>query len=140
MKYSLEQIRAGLERHARREPAEVILSRGLKGVITAILNEICHSDITRRAVLRWCFPDKWLVESEISARDLTDSEWYALYCWVQPKRVMRNYWRGHFGLEEEISEILFEQGTITRIVTENIAKTFGLTQEQIYGNPNNPQG
>lgn len=109
MKYTLGQIRFGIDRHAQRAQPEKILPRGKRGVITAILDEVCNSKRTRHIVLMWCFPGKWEHLEEVSAKDLTDQEWYALFCWVQPKRVIKNYWCGRAELEQEVTDIFIAQ-------------------------------
>ena len=109
MKYSLEQIRVGLNRHAWRAQPEKVLPRGKRGVITSILEEVCNSRRTRHIVLMWCFPNKWAELEQVSSKDLTDQEWYALFCWIQPRRIMKNYWRGRDELEQEVTDIFLAQ-------------------------------
>lgn len=120
MTYTLEQIRVGLDRHARRNPPEAHLSRGRRGVITAILDELSNSQKSRHVVLMWCFPYKWKSLDQVSSKDLTDSEWYALQCWIEPKRVMKGYWRGRAELQQEVTNIWMEQMAKTNNMKEVI--------------------
>lgn len=121
MRYTLEQIHTGINRHAMRIVPQKRLSRGQKGVIINILNEICNSDATRHLVLMWCFPYKWTSEELVSSKDLDESEWYALFAWIEPRRVMKGYWRGREELKEEIGEIfLFQMKRYKQIEMEEV--------------------
>lgn len=102
--YTLDQIRNELDQQIDRFPSPPPLSKGRHGAIVGILNTICKSTQARYEVLMWCFPGKWPSLRDVSTKDLTDDEWFALNSWVNPHKVGKS-WVGRPGLEQEVGEV-----------------------------------
>jgi hypothetical protein len=107
-RFSLDQIRKGISHNLAQE-APRTLTRGEKGVIISILNEVCSGDVTRRLVLAWLFPDTFPDPKTASSKRLTPRQWWGLWKWVEPQKVMKGYWKHRDGLEDEVSEIFIVQ-------------------------------
>jgi len=63
---------------------------GTKGVTIHLLEQIVGDKAGRQAVLAHVFRDG--KQDQMSASELTDSEWYALVSWVQPYKDHHEGW------------------------------------------------
>ena len=80
----------------------------LMGAITGILEKACGGKANRYLVTK-------VLTGKTSSRLLTDSEWYAFLCLVQPEKPLGSHWRSARG-DEELRQIC--QILLTRAVDQ----------------------
>lgn len=104
--FTLDKIQKGL-RHWEKLDAPFHIGRGKQGAMIAILNEACGSDHGRKLVLAWCFPDLFPDLDSVSSKRINQSQWHALFRWIDPQRVRVGHWRSRRdeAFKQECSEI-----------------------------------
>jgi len=81
------------------------VDQGMKGAIIGIIDSLLGSRESRNFVLFLLFPGKWGLLDDISSKDLSEGEWYALRRWVGPNKPEGEKWQGSLDFVVECAHL-----------------------------------
>lgn len=80
--------------------------RGIRGAMIGVMDAQCGGPLGRYSLLYRLFPGRWTNPNSVTTKDLTDTEWHALFKWIEPyKDEDEGKWKGHEALFAEIDSI-----------------------------------
>ena len=81
------------------------VDQGMKGAIIGILDSLLGSRVARNSALFRLFPGKWGLLDDISSKELSEGQWYALKRWIGPHKPEGEKWQGSTDFVIECAQI-----------------------------------